>query len=88
MNIHQHRISHLPATSLRGGVGQLDLALEEIKAMWRNAVLEETFFRMNIHQRRVCHLRAASLRGEGGQQDLAQKELGSNAEEDCVRDCF
>ena len=45
-NIHQHRVSHLPAISLREGVGQQDLALKELETMRRKTVFKETFIRL------------------------------------------
>ena len=33
-NIHQHRVSHLPAVSLREGGGQQDLAPKELEAIY------------------------------------------------------
>ena len=45
---------HLPAASLRGGVGQQDLAPKELEVMQRNTVLENVF-RINIHQHRVSY---------------------------------
>jgi hypothetical protein len=35
-NIHQHRVSHLPAVSLRKGGGQQDLAPKELEAIYRD----------------------------------------------------
>ena len=43
-NIHQHRVGHLPAVSLREGGWQQVLAPKELEAMWRKTVLEETFY--------------------------------------------
>ena len=50
-NIHQHRASHLPALSLRGGGGQQYLAPKEFESMWKNCLVK-----IIIHQQRVCHL--------------------------------